>query len=516
VPDSLMTTMQTSGLVIITSTVILAVAFLGASVYPDLNKIGYLASTLSLALGVIFVGFFSIAVPSVLASIFPNTFDEPAEGNRFAHITRRASTACKMIFKPIAAMATSKPWSYILPCAIILVSLPLATNLHRLQPNFDLARTDFADSVSEYRANQLWQHDFNASKVPMTLLLELPTASMSANQISCRLAETAISLTKGTPYEITASDIMSQWWNPHEATGQCLTEPLALVGGSTEVFVSKDQRKEKIVMFSQSKNPFSAEQGELIEILQYEIEKILAQDGNALAVHLYTPLAETMLLEKRYAAWVKVIGVATIVLICCILAAVFSSVLVGLKMIVTIAIPILAEYGLTVAVYQHGWLEWAGVHETGGVKWTLPYTTSCFLIALAMDYDIFLFARVYERRRQGYDNTSAVRLAAEETGPVISLAGTLMVLAFVFVFLSPVTLISQIGFLYSFGVAFDVYVVRLWLAPGTLCFLEDMNYWPAEMPKVSKSYADSGTLLDSLSERHGNYASCESIVCPPG
>lgn len=53
----------------------------------------------------------------------------------------------------------------------------------------------------------------------------------------------------------------------------------------------------------------------------------------------------------------------------------------------------------------------------------MVYSTSGFLFALAMDYDLFLFARVYERRMQGYDNASAVRIALEETGPLISLAG---------------------------------------------------------------------------------------------
>ena len=53
----------------------------------------------------------------------------------------------------------------------------------------------------------------------------------------------------------------------------------------------------------------------------------------------------------------------------------------------------------------------------------MVYSTSGFLFALAMDYDLFLFARVYERRLQGFDNASAVRMALEETGPLISLAG---------------------------------------------------------------------------------------------
>ena len=111
----------------------------------------------------------------------------------------------------------------------------------------------------------------------------------------------------------------------------------------------------------------------------------------------------------------------------------------------TIALPIVAEYGFAVGVYQDGWLSWAGFDATGGLKWTMVHSTCGFLFALAMDYDLFLFARVYERRQQGYDNASAVRLSLEETGPLITLAGTIMVISFAFVFVSSVPVIAQIG-----------------------------------------------------------------------
>ena len=75
----------------------------------------------------------------------------------------------------------------------------------------------------------------------------------------------------------------------------------------------------------------------------------------------------------------------------------------------------------------------------------MVHSTCGFLFALAMDYDLFLFARVYERRQQGYDNASAVRLSLEETGPLITLAGTIMVISFAFVFVSSVPVIAQIG-----------------------------------------------------------------------
>ena len=43
--------------------------------------------------------------------------------------------------------------------------------------------------------------------------------------------------------------------------------------------------------------------------------------------------------------------------------------------------------------------------------------------------DLFLFSRVYELRQRGFDNASAVRLALEETGPLITLAGALAIRA---------------------------------------------------------------------------------------
>ena len=89
-----------------------------------------------------------------------------------------------------------------------------------------------------------------------------------------------------------------------------------------------------------------------------------------------------------------------------------------------------------------------------------------------------------------------------------------MVVSFFFVFLSSVPVIAQMGWalrtwqssvervaqavsvaavfayhrgcLYCFGVALDVYIVRLWLAPAALCIFEQANYWPGKVPDPTK------------------------------
>jgi len=213
-------------------------------------------------------------------------------------------------------------------------------------------------------------------------------------------------------------------------------------------------------------------------------------DVYQLQAWLDTPLAEEMLMERKYRQFLPWVLLATMLAVCCIISYCFSSAFVAFKMLITVIVPILAEYGLIVGIYQHGWLEQLGFERTKGICWMLLYNTVGVLFALAIDYDLFLFARVYEKRAEGYDNRSAVRIALEETGPIITLAGSMMVLAFLFIFLSSLPMIAQLGGLYCLGVAIDTYIVRVWLAPSVLCINEAVNYWPGSMPAASKSYED--------------------------
>merc|ERR1712228_368204 len=127
-----------------------------------------------------------------------------------------------------------------------------------------------------------------------------------------------------------------------------------------------------------------------------------------------------MLLEETYRNALPFSLLIVLVAVCGIVGVCFSSVFVAVKLVFTVLLPIAAEYGLLVCVYQYGWLEPFGVSATDGVFWKVLYDTPGLLFGLAIDYDLFLFTRVYERRMQGFDNLSAVRIALEETAPVIT------------------------------------------------------------------------------------------------
>lgn len=515
----LMKTLQTSGFVILLSTSILVITFLGASCYPDLNKLGYLYATLNLAFGSLFVGLYSIAVPPVLVSIFPSVFDEPHESNILSSWMRRGSKVVQRgFFRPVADTITCKPWNYVAPFLVLACCSPLMVHVWHLRASFDVTLTDFSTSVPEYHAYDLVRKKFdNREGSQMTLLMTASkllanssdlvdtsdwTRSKPFQEAACHVARTVLSDDKCQSANVNRHEMVGYWWD--SLTGSCVHNP-----NFHDKFISDDGVSQRMFMFPDIDNLQGAEAQRLIRHFWEVIEpKVSIQNGHGetlFSLHLYTPVAENMLLEAQYrhsAPWI--LGI-TLAIVCCMVTALFQSAFVGIKMVFTIALPIVAEYGFAVGVFQDGWLAWAGVDATGGLKWTMVHSTCGFLFALAMDYDLFLFARVYERRQQGYDNASAVRLSLEETGPLITLAGTIMVISFAFVLLSSVPVIAQMGCLYCFGVAFDVYVVRIFLAPAALCIFENMNYWPGKVPAPFICYPDKRDMITKAKD----YGTCD-------
>merc|ERR1719408_522013 len=135
-------------------------------------------------------------------------------------------------------------------------------------------------------------------------------------------------------------------------------------------------------------------------------------------------------------------------------AILFRAAFLPFKFIMTILIPLSAVFGLAVAVFQESWFEIVGAKSKDlhdGVSYMIPYNFLGALFGLAMDYDIFLFARVYEYRHEGYDNVSSVQKSLVETGPVVMTAGTFMCLSFFMMMISGIMCMAQMAFLYFFG-----------------------------------------------------------------
>jgi len=495
-----MTTLMTSGYVIMLSCLVLVLTFIVGSFYPDHNNLGYLGGSLQFITGITFCGFYSLTIPALLALLFPSLFDEPTEDGPtkwFSDVVKRHITVRPWWIKRLGEAITRPPWVLLMPLLIFLALVPLL--FISANPSYDNFHAYASHEVPEYDAYNFYADQFKMGQLnPAIVMLEaLPvhghtqaeedvTLKPEFAKATCRFVNKMIEETKGTDFEIKDTDVEGLYWN--SMSGDCLSDPNDSL---KKTMLSVDGQQQILKVFVKP-------DGETAEAMTKRFWDTIEPEGAwtfALGrlqynfkASLITPTAEEMLVEQNYQERFPLIMLITVVLVCCLVGYCFSSVFLSLKLVFTVIIPICAEYGLLFGIYQNGWLSFLGIEKTPGIPWTILYSTAGLLFALAMDYDMFLFARVYERRLEGYDNRSAVRIALEETGPPISLAGSLMVVAFFSIFLSTVPMVSQTGLLYCLGVAVDTYIIRMWIAPASLCMFEHMNYWPGKMPEPDKDY----------------------------
>jgi len=150
---------------------------------------------------------------------------------------------------------------------------------------------------------------------------------------------------------------------------------------------------------------------------------------------------------------------------------------------VYLILTILVSYGATLGIVR---LVFSDLLGTGGVTWWVPIFMFVMLVALGMDYNIFLMGRVKEEVER-HGNREGTRLAVAKTGGIITSAGIIMAGTFAAMMSGQITGLVQIGFAVSLGVLLDTFVVRTALVPAIAVLLGDWNWWPKRPRKESPS-----------------------------
>lgn len=108
-----------------------------------------------------------------------------------------------------------------------------------------------------------------------------------------------------------------------------------------------------------------------------------------------------------------------------------------------------------------------------------------FLVALGVDYNIFLTTRAREERdRTGTRRGMMAALTA--TGPVITSAGVLLAAVFAVLGVLPVVALTQIGVIVCIGVLLDTLVVRTLLVPALVFLTGDRFWWPSRSGRAAR------------------------------
>ncbi|MGW1228588.1 MMPL family transporter [Streptomyces sp. NPDC001478] len=122
-----------------------------------------------------------------------------------------------------------------------------------------------------------------------------------------------------------------------------------------------------------------------------------------------------------------------------------------------------------------------------GLKGTdpgLPLLSFVFLVALGVDYGIFLMHRVREEARAGAGPTEAALTGLRATGGVIASAGLVLAATFAVLTNMPMTGLVELGFVIAVGVLLDTFLVRTYLVTAASVALGRRIWWPGALART--------------------------------
>ncbi len=113
-----------------------------------------------------------------------------------------------------------------------------------------------------------------------------------------------------------------------------------------------------------------------------------------------------------------------------------------------------------------------------GLVFLLPVYMYLFVVALGTDYNILMIARLREEAREGRDARQAAAMALRHTGPAIGAAGLILAGTFASLMLAGNTILSQVGFAVSCGIALAAFVMALFFSPSLTALIGHRAWWP--------------------------------------
>jgi putative drug exporter of the RND superfamily len=181
----------------------------------------------------------------------------------------------------------------------------------------------------------------------------------------------------------------------------------------------------------------------------------------------------------------------------------FIAVVVGLAFLLlaiafrSLAIPLTAavmnllaaggSFGLSVMIFQWGWLSDSLSAGPGGpIDAWIPVMLFSILFGLSMDYQVFLVSRMHEEWVHSGSNRRAITLGQAETGGIITAAAIIMIAVFLGFLLTPGRPIKIFGFGLASAVFLDAFILRTALVPALMHMFGKANwYFPRWLDRVT-------------------------------
>ncbi|MEU0161706.1 MMPL family transporter [Streptomyces sp. NPDC006261] len=158
-----------------------------------------------------------------------------------------------------------------------------------------------------------------------------------------------------------------------------------------------------------------------------------------------------------------------------ILVFLLRSLLMPVLLVTTVALNFLATLGISSLVFTH-------VFGFSGTDSSVPLYGFVFLVALGVDYNIFLMSRVREESLR-HGTREGILRGLTTTGGVITSAGVVLAATFAALGVIPLAFLVQIAFIVAFGVLLDTLVVRSLLVPALVRDIGPKAWWPGALSR---------------------------------
>jgi RND superfamily putative drug exporter len=171
----------------------------------------------------------------------------------------------------------------------------------------------------------------------------------------------------------------------------------------------------------------------------------------------------------------KVIIPIVLLVVLIILGLLLRALVAPLMLIATVVLSFTASLGASALAFRH-------LFGFGGADSSFPLFAFVFLVALGIDYNIFLMTRVREES-MCRSTREATLIGLSATGGVITSAGLVLAGTFAVLATLPVTGFAEIGFVVAFGVLLDTIIVRSVLVTALNLELGDRLWWPHRLAR---------------------------------
>ena len=255
-----------------------------------------------------------------------------------------------------------------------------------------------------------------------------------------------------------------------------------------------------VAMTNDVVNGSGTQAGDAIKILRADLEPLIS--GAGLYAGVTGAAAQQLDSQQSGNKAEQVVLLATLVLILVLLLIIFRSPIIALMPIITIAIVAEVAQGLIADVNS-------ALNLNANSQTTVILIVVLF--GIGTDYILFLMFRYRERLRAGDAPRQAMATAVERVGEVIASAASVVIVAFLALLLSSLSIFRSLGPTLAIAVAVTL-VAALTLIPAVVTLLGTRVFWPSKAWQREPKGARFAAIGSSLGKRPAVFAGVSGLV----